>query len=145
MAEQVSTTFRTATPAPSSAKSGPSVEAQNPDRPSVEVNAPIALYEEVNGRPYAVDYFDVEGIWDDPDLDMRDDMQLIDKAYRSRVQNQKIKDGTDTYKAFIQEAEKATNTKNAPTSVKVAKLAEYVKFMEGLYRIDRNVRKYGIN
>jgi hypothetical protein len=123
----------------------PVSEPQNPDRPeSVEVEAPVALYEEIEGIPYTAKYFGVEKIWDDPDIGMADDVKVIDSYYRQKVQNKDLEDGKKSYESFIKEIEKATNTKNSPHGVKIAKMAEFTRFMKKMEEIDKLKHKFSI-
>lgn len=114
------------------------VEGSNPDRPhTVDVDAPIALHEDIEGVPYTAKYFEVEEIWNDKSLEMGKSIRTIEKAYREAVEGGRLSDGRDSYKAFINEAIKATDTKHAPDRVKIAKIAEFVKFMSRLEKIEQ--------
>ena len=109
------------------------VKPANPDvvvESSVE--APIALYTNLEGYPYTAKYFEVKGIWDNPDIGLKDDILTIEQAYKKQVAMGKVKDSTETYKKFIKKAEKATQTEDAPASTKIPKIASWVKFMEEL-------------
>jgi len=129
--------------APKETVQEPTVEPSNPDRVLEMVGEmPIALNREIAGRPYTADYFNVLDIWDNPDIGLQDDINAIEDAYVQKVQFNEIEDGEDTYKAFIKEAEKATDCKDSPKSVRIAKIAEWYRFMSRLDKIDRDKRKY---
>lgn len=135
-------TFRTASEPKATAEVA---EPQNPDRPvSAETEAPIALYEEVEGLPYTAKYFEVDKIWDDPDIGLRDDVKVIDEYYRQKVQNKDLEDGKKSYESFIKELEKATDSKHSPSGVKIAKMAEFARFMKKMDEIDRLKHKYSL-
>jgi hypothetical protein len=68
-----------------------------------EVDAPIALYEELKDRPYSADYFDVAGIWDSSES-LSQDLRAIDSYYRSKVQTGEYEDGKKTFEDKIKEA-----------------------------------------
>jgi hypothetical protein len=134
------TAFRTAI----QPKTETAPEAKNPD-PVLEPSKtaePIALYEELNGKPYSAKYFDVGDIWDKSDS-MAEDLRTIDSYYRTKVQMGELEDGPNNYKKLIEEAEKATNTKNSNFNLRVAKIAEFVRFMEKMDKIDRERIRYG--
>lgn len=106
------------------------------------VDTPIALYQEIKGEPYTAKYYEVEKIWDNPDLDMKKDIKSIEKYYVSKVQRNEIADGKDNYKKFIKGLEKAVGlTDLTPNTVRISKLAKYIKFMEEADRIDRKSRR----
>lgn len=114
----------------------PLPKGKDPIRPMGEpTQAPIALYEELEGKPYSAVHFDVEGIWDSSDS-LTSDLRAIDSYYRTKVQSGEYEDGKHTYEKLIKEAEKATETQNASFNLKVAKIAEFVRFMEKMDKID---------
>lgn len=120
----------------------PLPKGKDPIRPMGEpTQAPIALYEEIEGKPYSAVHFDVEGIWDSSDS-LSTDLRAIDSYYRSKVQSGAYEDGVESYKQLIQEAEKATGTKNANFNLKVAKVAEFVRFMEKMDKIDNERERW---
>jgi len=119
-------------------------ESKNPD-PVLEPSKtpePIALYEELNGKPYSAKYFEVSDIWDKSES-LAEDLKTIDKYYRTKVQIGELEDGLNNYKKMIEEAEKATNTKNSNFNLKVAKIAEFVRFMQRMDKIDQERIRYG--
>lgn len=116
------------------------VEGTNPDRPhAIEGSVPIALYEEMHGTPYSAVYFGVGGILNDAP-EMRKGLREIDAAYRKKVQCNEIKDGPDSFKAFVKEGIKATDSEYVPDGVKIARVAEFVRFMSRIK--DMDARKY---
>lgn len=122
----------------------PVPEEKNPDRTlNGEGDLPIALYQELKGIPYAADYFDVVEIWDNPDLSLKDDIETIETAYRTKVHSGEIKDGKESYARMVREAEEATNSQEATPQVKIAKIAAFVRFMNDLNTIDKARRTYG--
>jgi len=107
-----------------------------------DVDTPIALYEQLKGKPYTAEYYDVEDIWDNPDLGMKDDIKAIEKYYVSKVQKNEIADGKDNFKKFVKSLEKAIGLSDmSPNTVRISKLAKYIKFMEEADKIDRKSRK----
>jgi hypothetical protein len=116
-------------------------EPKNPDIPtdglSKEVEAPISHYVEINGYPYTAEYFDVVNIYDKPDIEMYDEIMDIEDAYIKKVSAGEYEDSKETFKKFIEEAENATDCKYAPKEIKIAKIAEWVKFMSKLNKIEK--------
>ena len=107
-----------------------------------DVDTPIALYEQIKGKPYTAKYYEVEKIWDNPDLDMKKDVKAIEKYYVSKVQHNEVADGKDNFKKFIKSLEKAIGVSDlTPNTVKISKLAKYIKFMEEADKIDKKSRK----
>lgn len=122
------------------AASIPVAEPTNPGRPvSADGDVPLALYEELKGVPYSSVYFEVKSLDDDENLGFGDTAKVIDRAYREKVQRGELQDGKDSYDAFIKEAIKATGSQHAPVGVKMAKVAEFVKFMTSLKKIDKEL------
>jgi hypothetical protein len=119
-------------------------EVKDPARPVgvEETKAPISLHHEITGTPYTAKFFEIEKIWDDPDLTLREDVETIEDSYRQKVRFNELEDGEKTFTGFIREAEKATNSKNAPAVIKIAKIAEFVKFMSRMDRINKMRRSY---
>lgn len=107
-----------------------------------EPEPPIAIYQEVKGVPYTAVYFEIENIWDSPDVSYREDVEAIEDYYRQKVASGEIQDSKDAFKDLIRQAERATDSKNAPLSVKIAKIAEFVKFMSRLEKIERDRRRW---
>ncbi len=134
--------FKSAQPSKSVA-SAPAPEPKNPDRVhTIDEEVPIALHEEIKGIPYTANFFEVSEIWDDSDIDMKDDILSIEDAYREKVSSGELQDGEQSFKSFIKEAVKVTNTRNSPSTVKIAKIAAWVSFMSNLADIDRNRKRY---
>lgn len=126
--------FRTATPV-----QNPAVvvrqEAKNPDVPTGEgVAPPIALHEEIKGKPYSATYFEITQYKDMPES-LKMELSMIDRAYRTRVEKG-LKDGEATFKEMIKEAETVTDTKLTNHNIKIKKIAEYLRFIERLEWID---------
>jgi len=110
--------------------------------PHSDVETPIALYEQLKGKPYTAEYYDVEDIWDDPDLGMKDDIKAIEKYYVSKVQKNEIADGKDNFKKFVKSLEKAIALSDmSPNTVRISKLAKYIKFMREADKIDERSRR----
>jgi uncharacterized protein YktA (UPF0223 family) len=110
--------------------------------PHSDVETPIALYEQLKGKPYTAEYYDVEDIWDDPDLGMKDDIKAIEKYYVSKVQKNEIADGKDNFKKFVKSLEKAIGLSDmSPNTVRISKLAKYIKFMREADKIDERSRR----
>lgn len=106
------------------------------------VDTPIALYEQLKGKPYTAEYYEVGKIWDNPDLDMKGDIKDIERYYVSKVQHNEVADGKDNFKKFIKSLEKAIGlTDLTPNTVRISKLAKYIKFMEEADKIDKKSRK----
>jgi len=118
-------------------------EVKNHDiTPHSDVETPIALYEQLKGKPYTAEYYDVEDIWDDPDLGMKDDIKAIEKYYVSKVQKNEIADGKDNFKKFVKSLEKAIGLSDmSPNTVRISKLAKYIKFMREADKIDERSRR----
>lgn len=136
------TTFREAAKPQEEAKSP---EPKSPDRViDGEGATPVAFYEELEGVPYTAKYFEVEKIWDDPDIGLKDDIKVIENYFKDKVKNAEVEDSKDNYKSYIKELEKATDSKNAPAGVRIAKMAEFAKFMRRMDEIDRLKHKYTI-
>jgi len=146
MPEEKSVTFRSPLEKVAEDIQEPTYESKNPDRPFDTVGEmPIALNREIAGRPYTAHYFNVLDIWDNPDIGLQEDIDAIEDAYVQKVQFNELADGEDTYEKFIKEAEKATDCKDAPKAVRIAKIAEWYKFMSRMDKIDRDKRRYGSN
>lgn len=118
-------------------------EVKKPDiAVSGEVETPVALYEQIKGEPYTARYYEVSKIWDNPDLDMKSDVKSIEKYYVSKVQRNEIADGKDNFKKFIKGLEKAIGVSDlTPNTVKISKLAKYIKFMQEADKIDAKSRR----
>ena len=115
----------------------PVAEGTNPDRPvGTDGDAPIALHEEINGIPYSAVYFEVDSFMNDSDVSFRESAEIIDDAYREKVEGGELADGKSSFDAFVKIAIKATDSQHAPVGVKMAKIAEFVKFMKRINNID---------
>lgn len=132
--------FRTAQPEPKAevgTKVKETVKADPKITTGTDVETPVALYEQLKGKPYTAEYYDVEKIWDNPDLDMKKDIKAIEKYYVSKVQRNEIADGKDNFKKFVKSLEKAIGVSDlTPNTVKISKLAKYIKFMLEAEKID---------
>ncbi len=118
-------------------------EPSNPDRPITDdsgVEVPLAVHEDITGVPYTAKYFEVEGIWNDPDIEMQEEIMTIEEYYKTGVMTGRIRDGKESYESIVKEALHVTGSENAPSPVQIAKVAEWVKFKAGLEEID-NVTK----
>lgn len=109
-------------------KTEPSVPEEVP-APESKTEVPLALYQELEGVPYTAVHFDVKGIWDNPDIGLRKDIETIEQAYRMKVKLKELEDGEESFEHFINEAEEALDIKHAEKTYKISKIAEWVKFM----------------
>jgi len=107
-----------------------------------ETDVPIAVYQDIMGVPYTAKFFGIEKIWDHPDVSYKEDVEAIERAYKAKVGAGEIEDSEKAFRDFVRQAEKATNCQNAPVSVKLAKIAEFVKFMARLDEIDRQRKRW---
>jgi len=117
-------------------------QAPTPELEKSEEITPIALHEELKGVPYTAVYFEIDRVWDSPDLSFKEDVEAIENYYRQKVASGEIEDSKKTYEELIKKGEKATNTKNAPANLKIAKIAEFFKFMARLDKIDKERRRW---
>lgn len=119
-------------------------ETKSPARPvnGEDKEVPIALHQDLTGKPYTAKYYEIETIWDNPDIDMQDDVVAIEEYYKQKVQNGDYEDGKETYKKMINEISKATNSRDSRKEVQIAKIAEWVRFMGRLEKIDRDVKRW---
>jgi len=109
---------------------------------NTDTDVPIAVYQDIMGVPYTAKYFGIEKIWNNPDISYKEDVETIEEAYKAKVATGEIEDGEKTFKDFVKQAEKATACQNAPISVKLAKIAEFVRFMARLDEIDRQRKRW---
>jgi len=112
------------------------VEVINPDKvSSITTDSPVSLYEHIEGIPYTAKYFNMQNIMKS-DSSLVEDIRNIEKTYRYKVSKGELKDSEVTYKDFIKEAEKATDTKNAPDDIKLRKIAKWLSFMREMDQLD---------
>lgn len=130
------TTFREASSGGESKPQAETPEVKNPDRPEGGGPTPIALYSELEGKPYSAKFFEVEDIYKESES-LAEELDFIDRYYREKVQRGELEDGKKTYKNMIKEAEKATDTKNAGNNLKIAKISAFLKYMGNLKKIDK--------
>ena len=112
------------------------IEVKNSDRvSSPSSNTPISLYEHIEGIPYTAKYFGMQSIMKS-DSSLISDIQDIDRTYRYKVSKGELKDSEVSFSDFIKEAVKATDTKNAPDSIKLRKIAKWLSFMREMEQLD---------
>ena len=135
--------FRTAQPEAKVETKAEVKEVKKPDiTPLDDVEPPVALYEQLRGKPYTAKYYEVEKLWDNPDLDMKSDVKAIESYYISKVQKNEVADGKDNFKKFVKSLEKAIGLSDlAPNTVRISKLAKYIKFMKEADKIDEKSRR----
>lgn len=141
------TKFRDAKPEPTKEQADKVETIKDEDRVGVSddtTEPPIVHYQEIKGLPYTAEFFKIQGIWDNPDLSYQEDIAVIENYYREQVQQGKLEDGSKGYQELIRIGEKATDSKNSPADVKIAKLAEFFKFMSRLKDVDKIKNRYGI-
>jgi len=109
---------------------------------SADTDVPVAIYQEIKGIPYTAEFFGIEKIWDNPDVSYREDVEAIEEAYKSKVVAGEIEDSKKAFENFVKEAEKATGCQSAPVNVKLAKIAEFIRFMARLDEIDRQRKRW---
>ena len=79
-------TFRTAEAVAAAKPVSVKVVGKDPDRVIKETpEAPIALHQELNGKPYSATFFEIGQYRDMPDS-LKGDLEMIDKAYKTRVE-----------------------------------------------------------
>ena len=121
------------------------IKGKTPSVPTEEgkTKPPIILHQTLTGIPYTAEFFEVKGIWDNPDLTLKEDVETIEEYYKQKVQSAEIEDDPDNFLQLIKEAEKVTNSKNSPSAVRIAKIAEWMRFMGNIKKIDRLKNTYG--
>lgn len=136
------TTFRKAEPAQAETKPAEAPVA-HPGRGVGDhgVEPPISHYHEVKGVPYTAKYFEATQLWNNPDLGMKKEVLMIEKAYQRKVERNELRDGKDTFDHFIKQAAKATSTEMSPVEVKIAKIARYIALMNDMRMSDLEVVK----
>jgi hypothetical protein len=117
----------------------PQQEAQEAPQEAVErpaatlsgekVEPGVSIFEEVEGYPYSVKYFDLKGIWSKKELGFKDDFKAIDKAYRDGVEKGELQDDPKIFDKWIKQAIKATNSEMSPRETQVERVAKWLKFM----------------
>jgi len=120
----------------------PTPEAQNPDVPSTIAEVSPALQEELRGVPYSATYFDVKEIWNSDKLTLKEDLKAIDQYYRNRIESGEFKDDIKSFETIIKMAEKVTNCSNSSSTMRIMKIAEWVKFMDRVKDIDKHWEMY---
>jgi len=123
----------------------PKVIATPPSDPKTvaktdDVEAPYTSYEVDNNHSYLVDHYELG----ESASEFTDEIKTIDGYFKSQADRGKIDNSVSTIKSLIAKYEKMANIdKSERTVMKVAKLAEYVKFLKSTEEIDKNLEKYG--
>lgn len=119
------------------------VDPKDPARVTgdAKTEVPIALYQEIEGRPYASEFFELSSIWDSQDS-LKTDLESIDQYYKSQVQSGELQDGKKTFEGLIKQAEKVTGTTQANQNVRIAKIAEFFRFMNKMKEIDKQRERW---
>lgn len=106
-----------------------------------KTEVPVALYKTLEGKPYTAEYFGVSKIWDNKDLGMKKEVEAIEEYYIKQVQRKDIADSKKAFEKYIKNMEKAVGVSDTtPRETRISKLAEYVKFMLRVERIDKDAR-----
>lgn len=104
------------------------------------IEVPYTSYESEHKSPLVADYYELGNA----KSEFSDEINIIEGYFRSQAETGKIDNSVSTIKSLIAKYEKMANiAKEERTVMKVAKLAEYVKFLRSTDEIDRNLEKYG--
>jgi len=103
-----------------------------------KTEVPVALYKTLEGKPYTAEFFGVSKIWDSPDIGMKKEVEAIEDYYVKQVQRKEIADSKKSFEKYIKTMEKAVGVSDlTPRETRISKLAEYVRFMLRVERIDK--------
>ena len=108
---------------------------------SVEV--PYTDYETAHQKPYTVEHFKLDDLWDDPEGGFNEEISTIEKYFKHKIDTGDMANSVSAVKNELKELEKINNLKNEERiTLKLGVLAAYVKFLMETDGIMTKVRKH---
>ena len=138
------TTYRTKiTPAAASTDVQAKVSTDVTQTPT-SVEPPFSEYENKNGKPYAVDYFDLGRYWNTGELYTKEIGSITE--YMSHLVNTgEISNSIESVKNKLKSIEKMINVKSDDRkATRVGLVAAHVEFLLKADRIKKDSAKYGM-
>jgi len=108
---------------------------------SVEV--PYTDYEIAHQKPYTVEHFKLDDLWDDPEGGFNEEISTIEKYFKHKIDTEEMANSVSAVKNELKELEKINNLKNEERiTLKLGVLTAYVKFLMETDGIMTKVRKH---
>jgi hypothetical protein len=108
------------------------------------VEVPFNDYLRENSHPFSVDYFQLGDTWQDPDGGFYKEVSTIEGYLKGEIDSGELANSTAAVKEKMKQIEKLINlNKEERTTIKIATIAAYMKFLDETKQVKNNVRKYG--
>jgi hypothetical protein len=108
-----------------------------------DIEPPYTEYTREKGKSYIADYYGIGEGWDEKHV-FGDELNQIEAYFENLIERGEISNDTQAVKTLIKKYEKILGLdKTQRAVIKIAKVAEYTKFLEKAREIDINRQKYG--
>lgn len=136
------TKFRTATePVAQQAPAAP--QAKPTTHQATEVEVPFTSYEEMNGKPYLVNHYQLGDDWNDS---YGEEADVLNTYLSEKIRKGELADSIPAVKEEIKSLERVNGIKKEErTVIRVGVLAAYARFLLEMDGIKQKVRKYANN
>lgn len=123
---------------PDSADLGPHTASES------QVEVPFTDYIQEHGHPLAVDYYQLGDTWEDPQGGFYKEVSIIDGYMKDLINRGEIANTTEAVKERIKQIEKINNLdKSQRTTMKIATVSAYIKFLQETDGVKNSMKKYG--
>lgn len=122
---------------------------ENRDIPQVKVDVkpPFTQYEKMEGKPYTVDFFKLDG-WDFINEDGKDIDKVVDKVLtiedyvKGEIKRLKLEDSVGSYKEIIDRIQDELHiSKNTEKSSRLERIFLYMKLLKKQHQLDQRRRE----
>ena len=110
----------------------------------LDVEPPYTDYQTIKHKPYMVDYFKLDGNWEDKTGGFKQEIEALEAYVRERIEQGQLDNTIDAVKGFFKKVEKMSQADQTErVTMRISKMAAYIKFLKETDDIKLNYVKYG--
>ena len=107
------------------------------------IDPPFTSYKTEKHKPFTVDYFKLDGNWEDKTGGFKPEIELLEGYITSKVEQGQLDNTLDAVRAFYKKMEKMCQADRTDrVTMRIAKMAAYAKFLKETDNIKLNYYKH---
>ena len=108
-----------------------------------DVEPPFTDYKAVKHKPFTVDYFKLDGNWEDKTGGFKQEIEALEAYVKSRIEQGQLNNTLEAVKKFYKKVEKMSQAdRTERVTMRISKMAAYIKFLKDTDDIKLNYVKY---
>lgn len=128
--EKVSSTFRELPKAEPAKVEDKVTPPESVSAPKLAPSVHPTMYMEKEGKPYCAKFLDAALAYEVWDNDTKNAAERVDEYFKEFVDGNKVVNDETGFKDWFREMERKVDVRGYPPQVKIAKIAEFIRYME---------------